>query len=137
MAATTVFPEPTSPSSKRFMGLDFSISCKISQADFLWALVILKGRELTKFLISSWLNFILGEFCFCHFCFCSKTNSWIKNNSLNPSRWRAKLMSSGVCGKWIFSSASLSPIKFWDFFISSGRKSIISVDIFGQIIFKI
>src|SRR5438045_3071928 len=48
IAATTVFPDPTSPSSSRFIGWGRAISCRICQAAIRCALVSWKGKALTK-----------------------------------------------------------------------------------------
>jgi len=53
-AATAVFPEPTSPFRRRFMGTGFSRSWKTSQVALRWALVSSKPTPALNLSITAW-----------------------------------------------------------------------------------
>ncbi len=137
IAATTVFPEPTSPSNNLFIGVNFVKSHIISQAVFRWAFVNLKCNVSENFLSSFLLIFILGAISSFNSFFIFNIRKLAKNNSSKANLFLACSMSEASFGKWIFFIASFSEIRFSCLITPCGRKSSIKLSTLKIIGFRI
>ena len=107
MAATTVFPEPTSPCKILFIGLGFSISFKMCHAAFFWASVNSKESfEVKRFIISG-AKTTTGAFTSESFFRSVNTNKEMKKSSSKAKRFLARSASFLLFGKWIAFKALL------------------------------
>ena len=98
MVATTVLPEPTSPSNSRDMGLGFSRSFKICQTAFFCPSVSLKGKVAVNFCMKARFKGMAKAFFWSSFFLSIKIQqASVKSSSKeNLSRaFCAKFMESG------------------------------------------
>src|SRR3989344_3725467 len=107
MVATTVFPDPTSPSKSRDMGVGFSKSFRIWKAHWRWESVRVKGRESVKVFINSTSILQVGAVFCANFALSRNMPSCSKNKSSKENRALAASAASNDSGKWICQIASL------------------------------
>ena len=104
IAATIVFPLPTSPCINLFITLSLNISFSISSTTLFCAFVKENGNNFKNFDISTFLNLFVF-FTKSELSFTDISASSSKNNSSNISRLRASFTALNVFGKWTFSVA--------------------------------
>ena len=138
--ATTVFPEPTSPCSRRFIGVVVVISPAISSMTCCWESVSVKGiRASIRLLICSFQASFGACIVSRRWCLFIITPSCRSNNSSYPMRRRPSFAWSRVSGLWhilyaserfgIANSRSISCVRWSS--ISGSASSITSAIFFA------
>ena len=99
--ATIVFPEPTSPCNKRFIGFELSISSSISCKTLNCAFVNLKGKLFIISDIFAFLSKAIPSFSSSYLLFKLSNASCIDSNSSKTNLFLANLKFSKLSGKCI------------------------------------